>query len=253
MAQPSVFLRQKGFSAEEVSIRARQQVSFYFTLRNLALSLRELHCLTRLACDHFPEVGSMRDTDLDAITEANDMVPLFMDMAFVYLRRLGDRIAGEIRPILFLHWNSVPTKLANWDSDKLQRNVPLCDFDILCETLQQRMEWFAALREFREGFKGLRDTLEHRRIRFITGTQRVNFERPTYTVNITSLERDVDVNTELVSRLRKCVSGLCSFMTGLHRSVTGEGEYCRGDEIRLLTGNDDDAVGYWPEIVGSDA
>jgi hypothetical protein len=251
MAQPHLMLKRVGLSDREVLIRSGQQVSFWPTFHSLVVCLRELHYHTRLACHHFPDMEAPLPTNSDISYRASEVVPLYVDLSFIYLRRIADRLAAEPRPLLFQHWKSVPEEFNNWISDtiRLESHKPLCDFDLLRNALTTNSEWFRRLRGIDDASKkkGVRDALEHRRIRMIVGAQKAGDERPRYTVFLHSRQQDVDDRAELLTELSRAVQGLCKLMEGIHRAVGGAQHYQGGDSV-VLIGNDEDITSYWPEI-----
>jgi len=63
---------------------------------------------------------------------AQEMIPLFADLSFVYLRRLADQFARASRYVLFTDYASTPQKYKELgsflaDTREVERCKPLCD------------------------------------------------------------------------------------------------------------------------------
>ena len=224
---------------------------FAESLLKLATTLRELHRVVRIACDR-----SFVDAEPETLEEygkAYELVPLYVDLAFVYLRRLPDLLIDACRPYLFEHWHSIPRAFKEWVAgvDRLRKFNPSCDFEILRRTIDGHSGWFNALRDTSpiSGKKGIRDALEHRPVRLEVGARQVGDKRPEITVLARSYAGDVESNRDLVPVIRESVYGLSGLMTGLRSAIGGSGRYERTGAVSLV-GIDDDVVGYWPPIDG---
>jgi hypothetical protein len=64
---------------------------------------------------------------------------------------------------------------------------------------------------------------------------------------VQSRARDVERDKDILLRLTKSIAGLCRLMTGIHAAIGVGSRYQRDDQLVLL-GNDEDIVGYWPQI-----
>lgn len=218
-------------------------------LRKLVIVLRQLHEATGAICDHPCTLGN--EEALSTEMKLRELVPLYIDLAFIYLRRIPDRLALACRPLLFKHWKSVPTHFRNWISmaDQLDRYMPSCNLDFLRETLVHDTEWFQGLRATSPvtGRKGTRDALEHRGVRQIIMKQQAGDKRPTITVMLESRSPDVEIRNDLLPQVHNCVAGLCRLMACVQRSLGLGCSYEFRDHL-ISDGTDDDMVGFWPKI-----
>jgi hypothetical protein len=242
-------LRRKAGSGSLAPKTAGNAAAFSETLRKLARTLRELHQVIRTSCDN---PCSVHDPGaLTADDRAMEMVPLYVDLAFTYLRRLPDLLVVASRPVLFDHWQSVPMDFSCWVShvDDLASHKPSSDFTVLREAIVHHSGWFNELRDTSPltGKKGIRDTLEHRRVRLLVGKQQAGDDRPRYTVMIDSPDPDVGIHKDILHRISDSVAGLCHLMTGIHSAIGVGSQYEWGDVLSLV-GTDDDIVAYWPKI-----
>lgn len=203
----------------------------------------------RVSCEH---PCTLRDPEaLTVDLRAMEIVPLYVDLAFTYLRRLPDRLVVACRPLLFNHWQSVPRAFKEWisDADRLASYKPSCNFHILREALIDNSAWFNELRDISPvtGKKGIRDAFEHRGVRLLVGKQQAGDERARFTVMIDSRASDVDIHKNILSRIPDSLIGLFRLMAGIHSAIGFGSQYEWGDFLSLV-GTDDDIVGYWPQI-----
>jgi hypothetical protein len=222
---------------------------FFETLEKLAATLRELHQAVRVSCDHSCTMESPEAFTVDL--RAMEIVPLYVDLAFTYLRRIPDLLVVACRALLFDHWESVPRAFKDWisDPDRLATHEPSCNFDVLRKALIDHSAWFNGLRGVSPvtGKKGIRDALEHRGVRLLVGKQQAGDMRPCFTVEIDSRAGDVDSRRDILPCIRDSVAGLCLLMAGVHSAIGNGNQYEWGDFLSLA-GTDDDIVGYWPQI-----
>lgn len=169
---------------------------FWEMLRNLVINLRELSQLIRESCDQ-PMGDEFRIED----HRAYEMVPLLTDLAFSYLRRLPDLLAIPCRPLLFGQTDSVPKEFKKWvaSTDSLENQKPICDWSIFRDTIQRHGEWFDKLRgsSATTNKKGIRDALEHRRVRLLVGKQQTGTDRPRIKVMLDSRDADVEIRKDI--------------------------------------------------------
>lgn len=222
---------------------------FFDTLQKLATTLRELHQAVRVSCDHPCTTDNPEALTVDF--RAMEIVPLYVDLTFTYLRRIPDLLVVACRPLMFDHWQSVPPAFKDWisDPDHLANYKPSCNFDILRKALIDHSAWFNELRGVSPvtGKKGIRDALEHRGVRLLVGKGQTGDRRPRFTVMIDSRASDVDIHKDIFPHIPDSVGGLCRLMAGIHSAKGIGNQYESGDFLSLM-GTDDDIVGYWSQI-----
>jgi hypothetical protein len=224
---------------------------FCKTTRKLALTLREIHELIRKS----PGPPSIHENPEDwrQFKKVHDMLPLYIDLAYVYLRRLADHLTIASRLVLFEHYKSAPREFKELiafvaNQEKISQVVPICDLSLLERALTEHSSWFDCLRqgatENERTKKGIRDAMEHR-----PATVEILYEgnEPKLVVFLFSRSRDVDSGQELITTLQGIVSELCNLWTGIQASVGWGNKYELRDHLPL-TGTDDDFTGFWPEI-----
>src|SRR5258706_6584240 len=79
---------------EYAEIRAFRQSAEHF-----AIALRELARCLRIGAD--PHFDSEDVTKINEVRETCELIPLYVDLSFVYARRLADHFARAIRFVLF--------------------------------------------------------------------------------------------------------------------------------------------------------
>jgi len=249
LAFPDEILRKKGISQTLPPGTALDALPFSEILGRLATTLRELHQTVRISCDHPCTLEGPEA--LTADLRAFEMVPLYVDLAFSYLRRIPDLLVVACRPLLFVHWQSTPRTFKEWVADvgRLESYSPSCNFSILRETLVNQSAWFNELRDISPVTrkKGIRDALQHRGVRLLVGKQQSGDDRPRYTVMLDSRDRDVEIHKDILPHIPDSVAGLCRLMTGIHAAIGVGSQYEWGDFLSLV-GTDDDIAGYWPQI-----
>jgi hypothetical protein len=179
------------------------------------------------------------------------MVPIYVELAFIYLRRIADLLVVACRPLLFEHWQSAPRAFKEWvaDVDHLESYKPLYDFALLRQAVVSHSAWFHALRGTYPvtGKKGIRDAFEHRGVRLLVGKGQTGDNRPEFTVMVDSRARDVEIHKDILPLVPEAVGGLCGLMTGIHTAI-GVGTQYEWHDALSLVGTDGDRVGYWPQI-----
>jgi hypothetical protein len=186
---------------------------FCKTTHKLALTLREIHELIRKSPG--PPSTHGNPEDWRQFQKVHDMLPLYLDLAYVYLRRLADHLTIASRFVLFEHYKSAPREFKELiaftaNQEKISHVVPICDLSLLECTLAEYSSWFDFLtqRATENGRtkKGIRDAMEHRpatvEILYDEGNEPVIF--------LFSRSRDVDSGQELIMTLRGIVSERCT-------------------------------------------
>lgn len=181
-----------------------------------------------------------------------EMLPLFTDISYVYLRRLADQIARAGQLVLFRKPNQKPTNFGKLRklilSAKTQDENLLVDRERLIHTFEKHTGWFDTLARTENGHsKGIRDALEHRSARILVGVIKTNDEPAEVQVDLLYENLEPNHFPDLFARLKPLVSEFSAFLTALHECV-GHGEKYEWHDSRVLTGLDDDSAGFWPEI-----
>lgn len=230
----------------------------YRTLRQLAIGVRDLHReilvqVPLLQADWMKKAPSPeRDTAGTRMREGNESIEISLIAIFVLLRRLADELINASAPFLFEHSMSAPRKMsvaiAKAKEGGLERWKPICNLDVLTDALLNHTGWLVQLREH-----GIRDTLVHDPHYLQVGGQgsRMPEESETswrVTATLMTANSNNIQTTELLSALRECIAGACSFMELLYASVGPLNGYAKGDCL-FLTGSDNDVVGFWPSIL----
>lgn len=225
---------------------------FCDTLRKHVVALRELHRIAGAACQH-PFNWQMETEDGDRARHvANELCPLFADLAIVYLRRLADRLTISVAPSLFDTYRSAPRAykmlVEKAGSGALRCLRPICDIDVLERTILENSGWFASLRSQTDsGKKGVRDAAEHRGVVLWPSFTQVGEKKPTFELSLQSAAPDVERISDVLVFISHCNAGFCSLLSGICKAAGWVGSYARRD-LMFSVGNDDDIVAFWPPL-----
>ncbi len=168
--------------------------------------------------------------------------------AFALLRRLADDLVFALRPALFACHESAPRKLATLvnrqNAHGLDDLRPICDLDVLNQALRDHTSWLFKLRG--EKKDGIRDVLIHYPHTLMIITSHTGKGASRIRVQLTD---DRDRRYDLLPILVECMDGLCSLMTLLCEAIGVLRGYTAWDHV-VLSGLDNDVVGFWPPIFG---
>jgi len=234
--------------------------AFDQTVRHFAIALRELGKCIRLGSDPGFDEDPVDTERWNTGLEASTLLPLYVDLAFVYARRLADHFAKAIRYILFTHCESAPREykalrplIAN--RAKLELLKPLCSVDLLRLAFERHSAWFDKLRRSTdqngEVRKGIRDIMEHHPS--AVTVQHAKAEDGPWEINANLGEPGTNASfrSELIPTLKMIVTDLAGLWTMVCGSaglrVATRSWIAPYGDVLLLTGNDDDSTAFWPE------
>ncbi len=252
-------LRKANGLPEELTLGQWSEIrAFDQTTRHFALTLRELAKCIRLGSD-----SCFDQTDDEKWTlslEASSLIPLHVDLAFVYARRLADHFARASRYVLFKHPGSAPMEYKKLrsvitDRAKLQRLEPLCDVDVLREAFDRHSGWLDKLRDSTDANgelqKGIRDIMEHHPVAVTVEHSKDGDDPWEVIARLGEPGINSSFRTGLIPTLKEIVADMAALWTKVCDSVglpvarqLWVAPY--GDAV-LLTGNDDDTTAFWPE------
>jgi hypothetical protein len=235
--------------------------AFETTTKNLAVALRELQRCIRLG--NVPGFDDANAERKEASRQAAELIPLFLDIAIVYVRRLADHFTRASRYALFRHAESAPRELKKLrelaiDDAKLRSLDPICDAGLLCSALCDNCSWLDKLRDSKdesgETVKGIRDRIEHHPAAITVRHYKEDSE-PWQVLGVLGepgLNKDLDLT--LIQSLKDIIAGLAGFWTEVCRAAKlpkpergHSAPY--GDYVRLY-GDVEDSTAFWPEIKG---
>jgi hypothetical protein len=205
------------------------------------LALRELHRSIVFVANCGGFANPKNDTD-----GVGKTISLYVDLIYIYLRRLADHFTRAIRFSIFEHFESAPRefkKLRKMNASSLKALKPLVDIDSFISAIQDNDDWFDTLRS--EGTKkGLRDSLEHHPTS-IQIQSSGNDDRP-WKVEAYFMSGNTYIN--LLDPISSMVNEVCTMFTAVHKTIaSGDSYNSRGDCI-VAPGVDHDCTGFWPEI-----
>lgn len=234
-------------------------VAYNATMRHFALALRELHKLIRIGSTH---VG-LNDKDNQGRIEsyeASSLVPLFVDLSFIYVRRIADLFAMSSRYVLFKKAGSAPTKYKNLRShianDKsLSRLAPICNTELLKRAFAYHSGWLDRLRNSTDDCgtaqKGIRDIMEHYATTVSVSHSKAGDGPWRMVVDLGHRSETHSYRPDLIQTLKESIREIASLWTevcaaaGLQKAEIPWG--APYGDVLMLTGNDDDIIGFWPE------
>jgi len=233
--------------------------AFSATVMRFALTLGELGKCVRLAA--MPAFHQSDDESFNSNMRAASLLPLYIDLAYVYARRLADRFARSVRYVLFRRHAIAPHRYKILREDiahqsSLQRLDPMCNADTLRAAFARHCAWFDRLRDSEDEAgktrKGIRDIMEHRPVVAHLRYSKVGEERWQMCVDLGHDLSNAEFRGDLISTLRFIVEDMCALWTMVCDSVAlvpAQRPWVvpYGDAF-LLAGNDDDQTAFWPEI-----
>jgi hypothetical protein len=239
---------------QQSEIKEFRQITNHF-----CLTLRELAKCIRLASDFSLE--NIEDAEkFHTSHEADLLIPLYVDLAFVYARRLADHFARAIRYVLFRHPGSAPRKYKELRKifakpAELQKLGPFYDTVVLQEAFEQYSGWFDKLRDSKdekgEAQKGIRDIMEHHPIGVRVHHYKLGDGPWEVSANLGDPGIHASFRPDLISTLKEIVADMAALWTAVCDAVRlapakqlWVTPY--GDRV-LLTGRDDDSTAFWPE------
>lgn len=234
--------------------------AFDQTVRHFALALRELAKCIRLGSDPGFDKDPVDPERWNAGLEAAALLPLYVDLAFVYARRLADQFAKAIRHVLFTHSESAPREYKVLrqriaDQAALQHLKPLCSVEILRSAFQRHSVWFDRIRDSTDQTgdlrKGIRDIMEHHAV--AVTVQHAKSDDDSWEINANLGEPGLSgsFRSELIPTLKMIVADIAALWTMVCESaglpVAARPWIAPYGYALLLTGNDDDSTAFWPE------
>jgi hypothetical protein len=185
------------------------------------------------------------------------LVPLFIDLSFVYLRRLADHFANPIRHAFFGRFDTVSPqykKLRRLIVDRggeLERYAPICDLGKLQNAFKKHSVWFDLLRA--ESPPGIRKMMEHHST--AVRVQEGKIGDGPWGLQAFLGEPGLNANfvPDLFTPLKEIIADLCGLWTQVCDAVwlkpAQKGWIApRGDFVGPIGGDTDDFCGFWPEI-----
>jgi hypothetical protein len=224
-------------------------------IRQFCLTLRELEKCIRLASDFSLE--NTGDTEkFHTSHEADLLIPLYTDLAFVYSRRLADHFARAIRYVLFKYPGSAPRQYKELRKifakpAELQKLEPFYDALVLQEAFEQHSGWFDKLRDSKdekgEVQKGIRDIMEHHPIGIHVHHFKLGDGPWEISANLSDPVIHASFRPDIISTLKEIIAGMAALWT----SVCDAARLMPAKPLWLdriiLTGRDDDSTAFWPK------
>jgi hypothetical protein len=223
----------------------------------LRVVLRELHFCCRTNAQTETEISRFSREAMTEHIRTFELVPLYVELAYIYLKRSADALARGICVLAFDRCYEVPNASPFNDlrqflhkSAKVTKAVPIIDADRLRQIFDQNTAWFDTLTQEPNPQllkpKGIRHVLEHRPVRLIPGLAQHGNDTPYWTCLLHSIAPDAPKNLDMLKHLPELMADYCSFLAEVYKTI-GEGDSYVPDSP-LHHGYDDDTTGYWPPI-----
>lgn len=260
LVHEAVNIREANGLPKELSRNQWSEIrAFDQMVRHFALTLRELAKCIRLGSDPCFDQGDAEQWNKSH--EASSLIPVFVELAFVYVRRLADHFAKASRYVLFKHPESAPREYKNLrpviaDPVKLQRLEPICDVALLRVAFERHSGWLDKLRnstdENGEPQKGIRDIMEHHPIAVTVHHSQVGDGPWELIANLG--EPGINASffrPDLISTLKVIVADMANLWTLVCASAAlrpaGKLWVAPYGDAVVLSGNDNDSTAFWPE------
>ena len=234
--------------------------AFNATMHHLALTLRELHKCIRIGTAHVGLDDPDNEGKIESY-EASSLAPLFIDLSFIYLRRIADQFAMATRYVLFKKAGSAPTKYKKLRSliasdESLARLDPICNADLLQKAFASYSGWLDKLRDSNDDRgkvqKGIRDIMEHFGTSVSISHQKAGNDPWRIVASLGHPEIAPTIyRPDLIQTLKEIVKEIATLWMSVCDAVglekAKEPWVAPYGDVLILTGNDDDIVGFWPE------
>ncbi len=250
-------IRTDNILSQEMKVSHNHEVdAFSETLRKLALALRELSKLLRVAAGPLNDLNSVEI--FNNKIEATNLIPLFVDITFIYLRRISNDFTRASRYVLFLHPESAPVEfkklLGNAKNNKLDKMIP--DVNRIRDIFTNLTNWYYILNERPEENnkhkRGIRSSMEHHPISVSVHHSKVGDDPWKVNVDLGDPTRSEYWN-DLTQIIRDIIAEMCIFWTEICKTVQFDNTYKLwihpyGDELGGLIGDNDEKTHFWPKL-----
>ena len=229
--------------------------AFDVTLSKLALTLRELSGAFERCAE--PPMYTSSTAAFNERMEAISVIPLFVDLAFIYLKRLADDFARASRFVLFRDIDSAPREfkiLRKWvDDDRLEGL--LVDSENIRNAFADHSGWFDLLNERSptgKAKRGIRSRLEHHAVS-VSVQHSKSGDDPWQLDLSLGQPMQKDYVSDLGPMLKQIVEEMCEFWTTICEAIQIDSGYkmwvCPyGDCLGGVVGNSDQIAAFWPPL-----
>jgi len=227
--------------------------SCYSTFRKLAIVLREISRNNKII-QKIPfslDFNNLTEEQSTELWLSWELVPLYIDLAIIYFKRLGDQLAKILRYIFIDNYTEFEIdtygQLENsLLKDKSPQNIRLlCDFSELKQIFKTYSQWYNVLSA--KDHKGLRSLLEHQDGILNTAISKEGNKPPSYFIQILNINSNDSYNkasSNLMEKLEFICKDFCDFSTQICQLIKYQDEY----KPILFLGEDSDIANFWPEI-----
>lgn len=229
--------------------------AFDVTLSKLALTFRELSSALEHGVE--PPIHASSTAEFNEKQEALLVVPLFVDLAFVYLRRLADDFARASRFVLFRHIDNAPREfktLRKWVRDDRLEDL-LVNSEDMKRAFASHSGWFDSLNERPEtgqAKRSIRSSLEHHAVSVSVQHSKIGGDPWKLDVSL-GQPMQKEYVSGLVGVLKEIVADMSEFWTTICEATQVNSKYkmwvCPyGDRLGGVVGNDEHITAFWPQL-----
>jgi len=251
--------------AEYSHAQCNEMWAFENVMQKLSYCLREASSGARMSAmrvqamfPHVSEIDGNKDAsaDLDFAIDASFLLPLYIDLAYVYLRCAADLWLASTKHLIFRRTGTMPKSFRDFvkSCDALKRWQPVYDPERLGEIVRHQTGWFDRIASKDEGrSKGIRDILMHNTVETAVSYAWAPGVKPQAYVGFGRTGPDHSgTRLELIGILKESVAGFCSFCSAISSLLKWDVAYKKwiapyGDCLPCF-GADDDVVEFWPQL-----
>jgi hypothetical protein len=192
--------------------------------------------------------------------EAGKELPLWVDLSYVYVRRIVDDFARAAKYVLFRKWGSAPEKFEALrshleDPRKLEKLEPVCEIGTITDALASAADLATLITdstdlEGRTTRKAIRNRLEHHAV--VPQVQGSRMTGGPFTTHVYLMGANPGDVTDLTAMLPQAISDLSRIFTVACRTLAFSSDYvpwiCPSGDCAFNTGNSVDLTEFWPRI-----
>jgi hypothetical protein len=241
-------------AAKRLPVR-EQYKPYYFNdiFSKLRKVIEEIERLEALALRNMDLTNGSIDSIL-SLSYAQDHLPIWIDMFYIYTRILAERMMAPLRLIATNEPKSFPHEFKSLLKQASKGNIPI-EWDMKgnnsewTNVFNNKVEWYRVLRRDEYGKGGLRDTLVHDLVTQVVMTSWNDDGTKGISVKFESANNNAP-DVDLFSNIRTIIEGLCEFLSSLPSEVWTNRTFQPRDLIIHVPAQDYPALTrFFPQIL----
>jgi hypothetical protein len=246
----------KGLSGNLSEIQFEEIRAFRHLVGNFAVNLRELARLLKICS--VPEMHCPED-DVNLVYNARQRIPLHIDLAYVYIRRIADLFSRASRYVLFEHVDSAPCKFKNLikyvQHGDIKKLSPICNVDLFVNAINSHSGWLDLIRKSERCKKvssGLRDLMEHSPVGVNVRHAKVGGAPWEMTADLGYIGGSESFSVDLIKMISVIVEDVCALWSKVSLAIDYS---CIDLQLMaqksniLVLGDDEEITYFWPKII----